>query len=81
MLEKKGQIIPVEVKASGKGSMQSMNSFMKTHENIPYGIRVSMEDFVSYDNIKVFPVYAVSKIINTRETGDGSLSPHKVIMD
>ncbi len=66
VLEKKGQIIPVEVKASGKGSMQSMNSFMKTHENIPYGIRVSMEDFVSYDNIKVFPVYAVSKIIGDR---------------
>lgn len=56
-----GQIIPVEVKSSGKGSMQSLHVFLDTHKS-PYGIRISMEDFIEYENIHVFPVYAVSRI-------------------
>lgn len=57
----KNEIIPVEVKASGKGRMQSMYRFLDTHELATVGIRVSLEDFSEYDNIHVFPVYAVSK--------------------
>lgn len=56
-------IIPIEVKASGKGSMQSMHSFLKTHVASPYGIRVSLEKFETYENIHVYPVYAVGRIV------------------
>lgn len=56
-----GQIIPVEVKSSGKGSMQSLHSFLDTHKS-PYGIRISLENFSEYETIHVFPVYAVSRI-------------------
>ena len=53
---------PIEVKASGKGSMQSMRSFLATHTNATYGIRVSLESFCRYDSILVYPVYAVCRI-------------------
>ena len=55
--------VPVEVKASRKGSMQSMRSFLDSHDNASYGIRVSLEDFSRYERIKVFPVYAISRIV------------------
>ena len=58
------QIIPIEVKASGKGSMQSMRSYLRIHSEVPYGIRVSLEDFTMYEDIRVYPVYAVYKIIS-----------------
>ncbi len=55
------KLIPIEVKASNKGSMQSMYVFLNSHSNADYGLRVSLEDFTSYDNIRVCPVYAVGK--------------------
>ena len=63
LVQQNENIIPVEVKANTKGSMQSMFQFLK-EKNQPYGIRVSMENFGIYQNIKVFPLYAVSQIIS-----------------
>ena len=40
-----GAVVPVEVKASGKGRMQSLRSFLRSHPNASYGIRVSLENF------------------------------------
>jgi predicted AAA+ superfamily ATPase len=54
-------IVPVEVKSGTKGSMQSMFQFL-SEKNYPYGIRCSMENFGTYQNIKVYPLYAVSRI-------------------
>lgn len=54
-------IVPVEVKAGTKGSMQSMFLFLQ-EKNRPYGIRCSMENFGEFDNIKIFPLYAAGKI-------------------
>ncbi|MDR0830963.1 MAG: AAA family ATPase [Prevotellaceae bacterium] len=54
-------IVPVEVKAGTKGSMQSMFFFLQ-EKNSPYGIRCSMENFGEFDNIKIFPLYAAGKI-------------------
>lgn len=56
------EIIPLEVKASGKGSMQSMYRFLDTHNLASYGIRLSMENFSRYERIAVYPVYAVCRI-------------------
>ena len=62
VIQRGDKIVPVEVKASGKGSMQSMRSFLKQHPDTPWGIRVSMENFTKYEDIRVYPVYAVSRI-------------------
>jgi hypothetical protein len=63
---KENVVVPIEVKASGKGSMQSMKSFLENHAQSPYGIRVSLENFGSYDKIRVYPVYAVHRLIKDK---------------
>ena len=63
VIQKKNEIYPIEVKASKKGSMQSMYSFLKQFPKIPFGIRVSLENFSEYEKIHVYPVYAVYKIV------------------
>lgn len=54
-------LIPIEVKASNKGAMQSMYQFLK-EKNRPLGIRLSLENFSSYQSIEVYPLYAVSNL-------------------
>jgi len=64
LIQKQHEIIPLEVKAGTKGSMQSLFLFLKEKKR-PFGIRLSMENFAVYDSIKVFPLYAVSNILRT----------------
>ena len=54
-------IVPIEVKANTKGSMQSLHQFL-SEKNSPFGIRCSMENFGSYQNIRVYPIYAISNL-------------------
>ena len=55
-------IVPVEVKANTKGSMQSMFQFL-VEKGYPYGIRCSMENFGTYQNVKIYPIYAISQVL------------------
>ncbi|GHT13788.1 ATPase [Bacteroidia bacterium] len=55
-------IVPLEVKSATKGSMQSMFLFLK-EKNLKYGIRSSLENFGTFDNIQIYPLYAVSNIV------------------
>jgi predicted AAA+ superfamily ATPase len=55
-------IIPVEVKAGTRGAMQSLHLFMK-EKNSPKGIRTSLENFGCFDNIEIYPLYAISNIL------------------
>lgn len=73
VIPKGDMIIPVEVKASGKGSMQSMFSYLETFPSVPFGIRVSLEDFSSYEKILVYPVYAVGKFVENSKSPDRNL--------
>ena len=54
-------IVPIEVKSGTKGAMQSMFHFLSEKE-YSYGIRCSMENFNTFQNIKIYPLYAVSRI-------------------
>jgi len=54
-----GKIIPVEVKAGKRGSLQSMYIFLEKKE-LSSGIRCALEPFSYYNNILVYPLYAVS---------------------
>lgn len=60
-----GKIIPVEVKASTQGKMQSLHLFLQKRASA-FGIRTSLENVVSYIRnnrlIKVIPLYALSEI-------------------
>ncbi len=55
------RIVPIEVKAGTKGSMQSLKIFMDL-KNTEKGIRISQENFSTYQNIEVYPLYAVSNL-------------------
>lgn len=63
LIQKKQNILPLEVKAGTRGSMQSLFLFLK-EKNTAYGIRLSLENFAIYDQIRVFPLYAVSNLVN-----------------
>jgi predicted AAA+ superfamily ATPase len=54
-------IIPLEVKAGTKGAMQSMYLFMNEKKS-SFGIRVFLENFSEFENVKVIPLYAVSNL-------------------
>jgi predicted AAA+ superfamily ATPase len=54
-------IIPVEVKAGTRGAMQSLFLFMKEKNSVK-GIRTSLENFGQFDNIEIYPMYAIANI-------------------
>ena len=56
-------IVPIEVKSGKQGKMQSMWEFLK-EKNSNYGVRTSLENFGEYNNIKVYPLYAIGNIFN-----------------
>lgn len=62
VVQKGYDIIPIEVKAGTRGSMQSLRIFMQEKYSA-YGVRTSQENFAQYDNIKVYPLYAISNLI------------------
>jgi predicted AAA+ superfamily ATPase len=65
LIQQEARIIPVEVKAGTKGSMQSLKIFMDL-KNTEKGIRVCQENFSNYQNIEVYPLYAVANLQNNQ---------------
>ncbi len=63
LIQKENRIVPVEVKSGTKGSMNSMFLFLE-EKNAEYGCRLSLENFAEYDNIKVYPLYALANILS-----------------
>jgi len=57
-------IVPIEVKSGKQGKMQSMWIFME-EKNSSYGIRTSLENFGKYQNIYIYPLYAIGNIYTT----------------
>ncbi len=57
LIELGGEIVPIEVKSSGSGSMQSMHVFLK-QKNRKKGLRVSLENFGKTGDIDIIPLYA-----------------------
>jgi len=62
LLVQKGRIMPVEVKSGLRGKMKSLFIFLK-EKSLNRGIRLSLENYTSYQAIDVYPLYAVSSIV------------------
>lgn len=58
LIEIGGEIIPLEVKAGSTGRLKSMNLFLSSHPNSPFGIRLCGSNFVRNDRIFTIPLYA-----------------------
>ena len=61
VIQRNDKVIPLEVKAGTKGQMQSLRLFME-EKKLDFGIRISMENFCEYEEIRVCPLYAVKTI-------------------
>jgi len=61
IIQQGADLLPVEVKASAQGSMQSLRQFLK-EKNKPFGYRFSLENFSAFEDIQVMPLYAVSNL-------------------
>lgn len=61
VIQQNENILPIEVKSGKKGSMQSLFLFL-AEKNLPIGIRISLENYSTYQNIQVVPLYSVSEL-------------------
>ncbi len=62
VIQQKGRIVPLEVKAGTKGQMQSMFLFLK-EKRLSRGIRLSLENFGQIESIDIIPLYAISSVV------------------
>ena len=73
-ISKGGKVLPIEVKASTQGSMQSLWVFLRK-KNLHNAIRTSLENFDSFDyydpdadfaqrHVDIIPLYALSNLLN-----------------
>ncbi|HOZ31060.1 MAG TPA: AAA family ATPase, partial [Bacteroidales bacterium] len=63
IIEKDNKIIPIEVKSGIQGKMQSLFLFLQLKKQM-LGIRTSLENFNSYKNIEVYPIYAIDNLFS-----------------
>jgi len=62
VIQQSEKIIPIEVKSGKHCKMRSMWKFLE-EKKAEAGIRISLENFAAYDNIQVYPLYAIVNII------------------
>jgi hypothetical protein len=64
VIQNQDAIVPIEVKAGTKGAMQSMFLFMDEKKS-DWGLRLSLENFTEFNQVKVMPLYAVFNLNST----------------
>ena len=68
VLQHKGMIIPVEVKAEENLNAKSLKNFVNAN-HLPFGIRTSMSDYREQEHLINLPLYAVSALWSVCEKG------------
>lgn len=66
VIQHKSEIVPLEVKAGSVGKMKSLHLFLK-EKQVKQGVRCSLENFSSYEQIKTVPLYAISRLVKSNE--------------
>lgn len=66
IVQKNSAILPVEIKSSNSGAMQSLRMFLK-EKNIPTGVRFSLENFSRLEDVAIYPLYAVSSFFESED--------------
>ena len=61
-----GAVVPVEVKAGLGKTIKSLNYFLETHKQSPYGIRFSAHDYSVHQNVYSYPLYAIAKVASNQ---------------
>lgn len=61
------EIIPIEVKSGDGRTLKSMQMFLETHANSPYGLRFSGHNYSQWQNIDSRPLYAVCSLAHEEQ--------------
>lgn len=62
LIQLKGHVIPIEVKSGNSKKMKSMQLFLESHQNSPYGIRFwarFVKEYKEISKVHSYPLYAV----------------------
>jgi uncharacterized protein len=62
VIQQEDKIVPIEVKAGTKGTMQSMYLFLEEKKS-DFGVRFSLENFSEIEQIKIYPIYGVKNLM------------------
>lgn len=63
LIQKKTQIVPIEVKSGAAGKLKSMKIFLDDHPHSTYGVRFSSQNYEATNAIQNLPLYAVASIM------------------
>jgi len=64
LIEKNGEVIPVEVKSGGSNSLKSIELFLKEKKKSSYGLHISPQPAGLNGKIKKVPLYAIWNIFD-----------------
>jgi uncharacterized protein len=64
IVQKQTSILPVEIKSSSKGAMQSLRVFL-SEKKLDYGIRFSLENFSKLEDVLIYPLYAIANFFKS----------------
>jgi predicted AAA+ superfamily ATPase len=62
VIQQGNDVVPVEVKAGARGTMQSMRLFL-AERSLKHGVRLSLENFGAFDAIQTVPLYATGNLV------------------
>jgi predicted AAA+ superfamily ATPase len=63
LITDQGKVIPVEVKSGAGSTLRSMHMFLDSHENAPYGLRFSTQNYSIHEKVHSYPLYAVATVV------------------
>lgn len=67
LLQRKDQILPIEVKSGHGKTLRSLHLFLETHPKSPVGIRFSALDYSLIEDLDSRPLYAVASLCHTSQ--------------
>lgn len=62
VIQRREHIIPIEVKSGQGRTLRSMQQFLDSHPNTPYGMRFSTHTHSIYEKIHSYPLYALAQV-------------------
>jgi len=63
LVQLKGEVIPVEVKAGLGRTIKSLHYFLEKHPNSSHGIRFSTQNYSIHERVYSWPLYAIAHVL------------------
>ena len=63
LMQAQASVIPIEVKSGSGSTLKSMHMFLESHEQSPYGLRFSTNNYSIHENIHSYPLYSIARAL------------------